>query len=726
MPIRSAGIRRALVLDHDCESQLDHETDEEETAITALLDSPTSQASSNEKIFANIIDSVTILSKEYAPTQSVQSEMPVIQELTPRNLSAERALRVESLTKTCHFTPSPLEFEENLGHPVDLVTLDGGINKGTVVEEPLSASRSPARQIEIQIPEDMSIHSEEAVVTKDDDSYLLMLSPHPSSLKCCSMRKTNIPSIATPTSKSILPRIPSSGLSQDGDRHSSSENVQENVIGSVEPRLSDLAALVRRLDISSPETSKTNIKVSQDSHPLVLTDSQQPQEHCPQNSKSASDPHMVVHVEDTVNNADGMFYQHKRTPAVPIFNTGSMRAYPNSSIYQYQTGSQSPMSAALPTSQARAKNRFPQLMKALPPLPSDQPEGISATGDTSLGSHDFPIRFSPFSLSRLSTPRSTCILLPAPPHRVDGNTMQRDQIANLISSSASDSSIQDSERKLEACGSMASSVALGLRDCRLQHPTDNEAPCSKEQQRGMRGRRRRLKLKQSRASIADLYKECPNAEGASAAVRRSIGASGLLHESKINNLPGHPPAQRPECLSPQLETATSTSGNDEEKYPIQPLEASCNGLIENQPSLNHKLHASPEVQVTILKPPRASLSHVEASKIRGTSSGSGCERSSSPSLRRRFSNLRLRFSAPRRRPSAEVRAASAMTRADTDLVTDILPVTLQSNPRLRYSPSTEGAVSASTRGFRYRLFCWMRNTKENITRVCINVRRGRV
>ncbi|OBR15672.1 hypothetical protein CH63R_00852 [Colletotrichum higginsianum IMI 349063] len=210
--------------------------------------------------------------------------------------------------------------------------------------------------------------------------------------------------------------LDTSGTQEHGPREVPSHTgfaalLRSSLRHSVDPGLSDLAALVSSFErIAKSSFMKKDKEVSgttESAEKAGLRNSQQPEEQpigtetVPGDEAAADNgPHTAIHSKRS-------FYKgHQRNRALARISMGSLRGQRG----MLASSAGLPLLAPEPVSPARAlrvSSSIPQLTKPLPSLPRESPTSVREALQASVDEMRFPVKFSPFQVEILATPRSS-------------------------------------------------------------------------------------------------------------------------------------------------------------------------------------------------------------------------------------------------------------------------------------------------------------------------------
>ncbi|KZL85160.1 hypothetical protein CI238_02986 [Colletotrichum incanum] len=180
---------------------------------------------------------------------------------------------------------------------------------------------------------------------------------------------------------------------------------------SVDPALSDLAALVSSFEriAKSPFMRKDN-ELSGPSATADKAGFQRPQkpEVEPVETNTATDDGTAANAgAHTVLQSKKPFYKgHRRNQALAPISMTSLQVQRTASVSSAVLPLPAPESVSAMNA-SRVRNGVPQLMKVLPKLPNDAPVPAREVPEASVDDFGFPVKFSPFQLEIMTTPRSS-------------------------------------------------------------------------------------------------------------------------------------------------------------------------------------------------------------------------------------------------------------------------------------------------------------------------------
>ncbi|KAK1981443.1 hypothetical protein LZ30DRAFT_83437 [Colletotrichum cereale] len=179
----------------------------------------------------------------------------------------------------------------------------------------------------------------------------------------------------------------------------------------VDPGLSDLAALVSSFDhIAKSSFIRKDKDISGRSDTAEQTDLQNSQRPAvdPMAIGVTTDGGEVVSDEPhTIFQSKKPFFKgHRRNQALANISMASLQVRRSASVRSVGLPLPAPESASA-TAALRWSTSNPYLMKALPTLPNDAPTPAQEVSKASAEDLRFPVKFSPFQLELLATPRSS-------------------------------------------------------------------------------------------------------------------------------------------------------------------------------------------------------------------------------------------------------------------------------------------------------------------------------
>ncbi|KZL68235.1 hypothetical protein CT0861_08591 [Colletotrichum tofieldiae] len=180
---------------------------------------------------------------------------------------------------------------------------------------------------------------------------------------------------------------------------------------SVDPALSDLVALVSSFEriAKSPFMRKDDDLSGppEAADKAGLQSPQKPEVKPVPTDTAADDGTAATAGAHTVLQSKMPFYKgHRRNQALAQISMASLQIQRAASVSSLVLPLPAPESVSA-TSALRVRNSVPRLMKALPQLPNNAPASAREVPEASVDDLGFPVKFSPFQLDILTTPRSS-------------------------------------------------------------------------------------------------------------------------------------------------------------------------------------------------------------------------------------------------------------------------------------------------------------------------------
>jgi len=422
------------------------------------------------------------------------------------------------------------------------------------------------------------------------------------------------------------------------------------------------------------------------------------------------------------------FRGHKRNLAVPKIYAGhlSLSAELNSTDAADRPRADDNSQPRQPTTRLRLQSSAPQLMKALPPLPNGSVRSESYVANLSADDVDLPMRFSPFELSRITTPRS---MLSAVSSLDIPRSRQNGDFGTLISSKdggrMGDLRHHPHSTLAKAISTgVDSSSRLGMRSagreaCSLVAPTFGEGRKSPKSSNG------RLRLRVSRSAMSKAHGDLKHYPS-HISLRPTV--LGLEDSSQPLELP---PQER-YCLPGEVRNKINPGRYERDPASCQTESGSISGPT---PGTSLVMLSSQIEEQYLDKAPKDS--RTPALRATSTSSNDPCnsffDRGSASGktgqgLRKRISDLRIRVTEARLRSAEPTSPGHQTHEGGLNLIT--LPHAAHSDSAgcdAAIGPD-EGAAgrespSLPSRGFRRRVFRWMRVARHAVMVACAGSRK---
>ncbi|KAK0632393.1 hypothetical protein B0T14DRAFT_31919 [Immersiella caudata] len=494
---------------------------------------------------------------------------------------------------------------------------------------------------------------------------------------------------------------------------------------SIEPGLSDLASLVQHLDKATDFVDEDESSIfSRVDLPIGLW------------AESPRDPPDCLKTNSPRDNEDTNkngftddFRGHKRNFAVPRIDadhlpiTSKLSPTETAQWSIVNGGALQPRPA---TGRLRLQNSAPQLMKALPPLPSASVRSESYIANIFAEDPDPPAEFPPLELSRITTPMSMLSevsSLDIPRSRQNGD------FGTLISSK--DGGRMGNFRHNQN-STLAKALSLGVDpSCRLGiYPFGREAgslmvPTIREEQKSPKPSNGKLRLRVSRGAMAKAQVELKHHP--SHITLRPV----VVGFESCSELPVLPPLEL-YSLDAGVDNETDRGRKEPFRATFQPEIASASGSGSGPTPGTSLIMLSSRIEGQELKEapqhvqkPASRASSASLTNARSSLSDRGSASKTSHGLRKRISDLRVRVVEARMR-SAEPPSPKDQTPERDEHASPPIALATVQNDMVNESTEDVGEAdshSMASRGFRGRMSGWMRAVRHAVMVACAGSRK---